>query len=83
MPEPVTATVTESDWPELKLPEAGVTFTVGVGGAVTVTVAVPEAGAYVGSPLYCAFTVAVPTVRLFAGTLIVAEPDAKVAEADV
>ena len=50
---------------------------------VTVTFAVPVAVPYVESPLYVAVITAVPAVKLFGPTLMVAVPAASVAAEDV
>jgi hypothetical protein len=85
--DPETAMATESDCAVVMLLDAGVTVTVGVVvGAVTVTEAVPEALMYVDelaeSGVYLAVSVSEPAASDPAGTVMVAEPELSVVEAE-
>jgi hypothetical protein len=84
--EPATATVTESDCAGVMLEAAGVTMTVGVTSAVTVTEPVPEAGLYLAeldeSGVYATVNVSVPGERAPAAMVTVAEPELSVVDED-
>jgi hypothetical protein len=85
--DPETAMATESDCAVVMLLDAGVTVTVGVVvGAVTVTEAVPEALMYVDelaeSGVYLAVSVSEPAASDPAVTVMVAEPELSVVEAE-
>ena len=84
---PETAMVTESVCAVVLLEAAGVTVTVGVTSAVTVTEPLPEAELYLEelaeSGVYAAASVSVPVERTPAGMAMVAEPELSGVEADV
>ena len=84
---PETAMVTESVCAVVMLEAAGVTVTVGVTSAVTVTEPLPEAELYLEelaeSGVYAEVSVSVPAESAEAGMVMVAEPELSVVEADV
>ena len=81
--DPETAMATESDCAVVMLLDAGVTVTVGVVvGAVTVTEALMYVDELAESGVYLAVSVSEPAASDPAGTVMVAEPELSVVEAE-